>query len=471
MHHGLRTAATQGLVAGTAGARALASSLARGGALAASTTRGGALAAMAAGTAAGFASAWHSLPPGVVSWDGAADALLESVRLIGPVAAGIAAWTAIADRRTGLRKLERLAVRSAASRPLGRLGAAAATAVVSYLFVAAGLTGWMIANGPVAGPVPAAELLAGAAALLCCVAVGFLVGGLIPATGPPVLSGLAVATGAWALTSLSGPAVPAQLGRSGWWRLLVPPDLHHPLFTEWRPGLFGAEVAWFAGLGFAGMLAFCWSVGRRRRYLGAAVIPLALAVTGAGWIHAERLRPVVPDSPGLQCQTWPLVICVHPALALALPQLESSFTTIAAHVGGTPAALRRLVQYPADVPLPRGRGTGYSYAFHLDNLATGYENGVEASVSAQVIPLCRGVAGQLNDPVRAWLLDTPMPGDVSWFVGGESASPVAVQGSDGIFRAYTEKQRRQWLRRHYRQVVGCKLRPSDFSMARKGHRH
>ena len=471
MHHGLRTAASQGLSAGTARAGALAASVARGGALAASTARGGALAVMAAATVAAFASAWHSLPPGVASWDAAADALMESVRLIGPAAAGIAAWTAIADRRTGLRKLERLAVRSAASRPLGRLGAAAATAVVSYLVVAAGLVGWMIAEGPVAGPVPVDEVLAGAAALLCCVAAGFLIGGLIPATGPSVLSGLAVAAGAWALTSLSGPAIPAQLGRSGWWRLLVPPDLHHALFTQWRPGLFGAELAWFAGLGCAGMLAFCWTVGRRRRYLGAAVIPLALAITGAGWIHAERLRPVHPDAPRLECQTWPLVICVHPALAQALPQLESSFTTIAAHVGGTPAAIRRLVQYPAAVPLPRGRGPDYSYAFHLANLAAGYEGGLESSIAAQVVPLCRGLEGQLNDPVRDWLLDTPMPGDVTWFVGGEDAAPMAARGPDGVFRAYTEKQRREWLHRHYRQVVGCKLRPSDFATARKSHLH
>lgn len=492
MHHALRMAASEWLAAGVAWASALAASLARGGAVAATTARGGAFALMTPVAAAGFASAWHALPLGVVSWDAAADALLGSVRLTGPAAAGIAAWTAIADRRTGLGKLERLAVRSAASRPLGRLGAAAAIAVAGYLVIAAGLAGWMAAHGPVAGPVPATEVLAGAAALLCCVSAGFLAGSLVPSSGPPVLPALAVAVAAWAVTSLSGPAGPSQLRGAGWWRLLVPPALHHPLFTQWRPALFGAELAWFAGLGCAGMLAFCWTEGCRRRYLGAAVIPLALAVTGAGWVHSERLRPVAADTPRLGCQNWPLVICVHPALVRALPQLEPAFTTIASHVAGTPAAIRRLVQYPAGAAPRGGRLRDGSYAFHLGDLAPGYERALESSVAAQIAPPCPGLEGQLNEPVRSWLLDTPMPGldtalpgldapvsgpgtampeEVTWDAGAVPGSQGATDTPGEVFRAYTEKERRTWLRRHYHQVVSCRLRPSDFRPARNGRHH
>jgi hypothetical protein len=494
MHHMVRMAASGWLAAGTARLSALASSLARGGALAATTARGGVLALMAPAAALGFASAWHALPVGVVSWDAAADALLGSVRLTGPAAAGIAAWMAIADRRTGLGKLERLAVRSAASRPLGRLGAAAATAVAAYLVIAAGLAGWMIAHGPVAGPVPAAEVLAGAAALLCCVSGGFLAGGLMPSSGPTVLPALAIAVGTYVVTSLSGPAWPSRLQGSGWWRLLVAPALHHPLFTQWRPVLFWAELAWFAGLGCAGMLAFCWTVGRRRRYLGAAVIPLALAVTGASWVHAERQSPVAADTPRLDCQSWPLVICVHPALMRALPQLEPAFTTIASHVAGTPAAVRRLIQYPAGAVSRAGRPRNGNYAFQLGDLAPGYDRTLESGMAAQIVPTCQGPAGQLNEPVRAWLLDTPMPGvdaaapgpnsamtqdvtqdvtqdmtqDVTQDTSAVPAAPATAGVPDQIFRGYSEKQRRKWLRHYYHQVVTCKLRPSDFQPTRKG---
>lgn len=474
-----RTVATVGLAASAARAEAMGSSLARVGALAASTAPAGTLTLTAAVAVAGFVMAWHGLPPGVISWDAAADALLAAVRLTGPAAAGIAAWTAIADRRTGLRKLERLAVRSAASRPLGRLGGAAAIAIAGYLVMAAGAAGWMIAHGPVAGPVPAAEVLAGAAAVLCFVSMGFLAGGLVPSTGPPALPALAVAAGAWALTSLSGRAGPGQLRRSGWLRLLAPPDVHHPLFTQWRPGLFGGELVWFAGLGCAAMLAFCWTVGRRRQYLGAAVLPLALAFTGAAWIHAERVRPAVPDAPRLACQSWPLVICVHPALVRALPQLEPAFTTMAAHVAGTPAAIRRLVQYPPGAALPAGPATGGSYAFHLSNLSSGYDRGLESSLAVEVVPPCRGVAGRLNATVRAWLVDTPMPGDVTRYVDGAPIPPTAAIGlsppatrwPDAVFRAYSEKERRKWLSGHYRRVLSCKVAPADFRPARKRHRH
>ena len=488
---GFRLAAGGGLAAGAARAGALAAGLARGGALAASMARCGALALLAPVFAGALALAWHTLPAGVVSWDDAADALLRTVRLAGPVAAGIAAWTAIADRRTGLGKLERLAVRSATSRPLGRLAAAAAATWGGYVATALALAGWMTAHGPVAGTVPVMEVLAGAAALACCVTAGFLAGGLVPAAGPPVLPAAAVGAAVWLITALSGPAGPGQLRGSGWPRLLVPPDVHHPLFTQWRPGLFGAELAWFAGLAGAGTLAFCWLAGRRRRFLVAAVIPLVLAVAGAGFIHAERLRVADPQATRLSCQNWPLVICVHPALAAALPQLEPAFTTIAAHLAGTPAAIRRLVQHPAGAR-PGNGGPHGIYAFRLDELAPGYERAVVASVAAQVAPPCQGTAAQLNQPVRAWLLDTPMPGDASsgtdaslggagaqagaagpGSLGGTAAvvgsAPGAGSAPERIFGAYTEKQRRHWLRRHYHQLVSCTLKRSDFRLAHAAH--
>jgi hypothetical protein len=430
---------------------------------------------MAVAMAGGLVLAWHSLPPGVVSWGAAGDALLASVRLTGPAAAGIAAWMATADRRTGLGKLERLAVRSATSRPLGRLGAAAVVALTGYLVIAAGLAGWMTAHGPVAGPVPATEVLAGAAALLCFVCIGFLLGSLVPPSGPPALPALAVAAGAWLITLLAGPAGPGQLAGWGWLRLLVAPALHHPLFTQWRPALFGAELAWFTGLACSVMLVFCWTVGRRRRYLGAALIPLAVAVAGAGWIHAGRQRPVMPENSQLACQSWPLVICVHPALAGALPQLEPVFTTIAAHVAGTPAAIRRIVQYPAGAApglqqAGPGPGPGGSYAIQLASLAPGYQGGLESAVVAQIVPACVGPAGALDKPVRGWLLDTPMPGDVTRDVG-----TVALPGDTGrpdvIFGGYTEQQRRTWLSQHYRQVVSCSLSPGDFRAAPKRPHH
>jgi hypothetical protein len=40
-----------------------------------------------------------------------------------------------------------------------------------------------------------------------------------------------------------------------------------------------------------------------------------------------------------------------------------------------------------------------------------------------------------------------------------------------VFRSYTEKQRRQWLRRHYRQLARCTLAPGDFRAIHAAHSH
>jgi hypothetical protein len=62
-----------------------------------------------------------------------------------------------------------------------------------------------------------------------------------------------------------------------------------------------------------------------------------------------------------------------------------------------------------------------------------------------------------------------MPGDVASDVAAVPGAPATAGRPDAIFRAYTEKQRRKWLHGHYRQVVNCRLKPSDFRPARKAH--
>ena len=123
----------------------------------------------------GIAGAWRALTPGMAGWDFAGDALLDSVRGSGPVAAGLAAWLTIRSERSGLGRLERLGHRSAAAGPLTRLGVAASAALAGYALTAGAVSAWVGMHDTIRGSLQAQEVAAGAAALLVHVTAGFLV--------------------------------------------------------------------------------------------------------------------------------------------------------------------------------------------------------------------------------------------------------------------------------------------------------
>src|SRR5260370_24817864 len=97
---------------------------------------------------AGPVGAWRALTPGMAGWAFAGDALLDSVRGSGPVAAGLTAWLLIASERSGAGRLERLGHRSAAAGPLTRVGVAAAAALAGYALTARAGAAWLGGGAP-----------------------------------------------------------------------------------------------------------------------------------------------------------------------------------------------------------------------------------------------------------------------------------------------------------------------------------
>src|SRR5260370_21684277 len=86
---------------------------------------------------AGTVGAWRALTPGMAGWAFAGDALLDSVRGSGPVAAGLTAWLLIASERSGAGRLERLGPRAAPAGPPTRFRGPAAAAPARYPLPAA----------------------------------------------------------------------------------------------------------------------------------------------------------------------------------------------------------------------------------------------------------------------------------------------------------------------------------------------
>lgn len=354
----------------------------------------------------GIAGAWRALTPGLFGWDLAGDALLDSIRASGPVAAGLAAWLTIRSERSGLGRLERLSRRSAAAGPLTRLGVAASAALAGYALTAGAVAAWIGGHGAVTGSLQAAEVAAGAAALLVHVTAGFLIAllccarwrpaRLLPVRLPPgpqvpadlvrAASGAvaaialpaAVLAATWALDTCAGAR---RNNGTAWPALLVSPDVHHSPFTEWRAGFFVAALTWFCGVAAAAILASGWALTRTHRYAIGFTAASVMAGVGLGHLHADAAHPMTPVSASVVCRSWPLVVCVNPAFAPALPQLESAFTEVAAGVSGTPAAVRSVMQLPPGASVSSRQG---GYGFHLDDLRQGYALRAKSDLTRQV---------------------------------------------------------------------------------------
>ncbi|MEW2355876.1 hypothetical protein [Spirillospora sp. NPDC029432] len=393
-------------------------------------------------TGIGIVTAWLSLVPGVAYWDNSTVILIGSVRLLGPVAAGVAAWAAVRER--GLDYLRDLSPRSPATGALLDLALLAAAAMIAYGTVTA-VVAVETALRQAAGRPSALGMLAGAAALLLHVAAGYLAGRLVPR--PVTAVAVMALAGAWAAVRVPG---------ASWWSLLPPAALEEvELFTALRARVLADQALW-AAAGTASLVLAYVACTARRAVL-AVPLALALAATGAATarLHASGGDAAAPAPARPACRHWPLQICVHPALRSALPALMTAVTPLATRLSGTPGEFTRVVQRPAAEPLTVANGTA---SIHLDDALTpGYEQrAVQQIQNALADP--RSCAAPRHPGYRelvdAWLL-------------GRRAPRIADATAASRFASWDEERRRSWLRTNYAQYRRCDLGPSDFRPPRR----
>lgn len=377
-------------------------------------------------TVCGLVAAWRDLIPGVAYWDNAVGALVASVRFTGPVAAGLAALVAARHPR---------------ERMWPGLGRGAGIAAISYAVLTVAVCAKTLWYGA-SGHLVVSGVLAGLAALLVHVAVGYVAGALVrsPMTAAVVAVACYLAAG-WVLA------------RDGaWWRLLAPTAAPpETVYTAWRPSVFHGQLAWYAGLAALVAAGYAVAVLRRRALVVPLVLAVAVAATGVVQLHRYRGHALtVSAATDLACRDWPLTICVHPALRGALPKLELAAIPVAERLTGTPGAFRRLVQLRAGADArDAGRGTAW---MTLRTLSDGYGDAAMMSVVRR-LPAARacarpGADRAYTDLVLGWL-------------GTGRVDPHAPQGR--AFDRMGESQRRAWLRAHYDRFRTCRLRAEDFA--------
>jgi hypothetical protein len=391
----------------------------------------------------GIVTAWLSLVPGVAYWDNSVVALVNTVRLLGPVAAGLAAWAAVRER--GLDYLRDLSPRSPATGALLDLLLLAGAAAVAYGAVTVVVTVETVLRQEAGRPDPLG-LLTGTSALVLHVVVGYLAGRVAPRPATAV----SVTALTWVWASLRPP-------ETGWWSLLPPASLDQvELFTGLRMGMLADQTLWALGATATLVLAYVGWITRRP----ALVIPLvaALVVTG---LATDRLRTaedgVVVSAPvELECREWPLHVCVHPSLRSALPALEAAMTPLATRLSGTPGEFTRVVQRPTSEPAAVRGGTA---TIHLDDdLSPGYE----MDAVRQIMDSLADRRACASPPARRYreyrlLVD-------AWLMG-RTSPPISDVGTAQRFEGWTEEQRRDWLRDNYARYQGCALDAGDFRPA------
>ncbi|GAA3232893.1 hypothetical protein [Actinocorallia longicatena] len=395
--------------------------------------RGGALiAAVALLAADGAVAAWRGLEPGVADWDGAVAAVEGSVRWLGPLGAGLAAWTGLRAQR--LDYLRALAARSPAVAVLHDLSVLVAVCVLGYAAGAlvacvrafsVGGFGWIHPVG----------LTAGAATLALFVIVGYLSGRLWahPATVAAVVAGSAV----WA----------SGRPRWGWAGLLPPVELGRvDLFEGLKGEVLAGQMFWAFGAGGVLVLGYVAAVTRRRGPAAAAAV--ALLVTAVCTLRLEAAGGVVtaPSAREYSCRDWPVTVCVHPALKGALPVLGAAVAPLATRLAGTPAAFGRVEQRSAREPAGVSGGTA---AFHLTGLKDGFARRAVREIEAGLWRCPEpGLAGpgSYQAQVSAWLRDEPVP-----------AAPAVP------FTRWDEQRRRAWFTAHYPAYRVCGLGPASYA--------
>ena len=377
-------------------------------------------------TVCGLIAAWRDLIPGVSYWDNAVGALVASVRFTGPVAAGLAALVAARHPR---------------ERVWSGMGLVAGVATVAYAILTLAVCAKTLWYGA-SGHLVVSGVLAGLAALLLHVSVGYVAGSL-------VRSPVTAAVGAAACYLAAG----WVLARDGaWWRLLAPTaSPPETVFAHWRPSVFDGRLAWYAGLAALIAAGYAVAVLRRRALVVPLVLAVAVAATGAVQLHRYRGHALtVSAATDLACRDWPLTICVHPALRGALPKLEVAAIPVAERLTGTPGEFRRLVQLRAGADA-RNAGRGVAW-LTLRTLSDGYGDTAMMSVVRR-LPDARACARPgadrgYTDLVLTWL-------------GTGRIDRHASAGAE--FARMGESQRRAWLHAHYDRFRTCRLRAEDFT--------
>ncbi len=280
------------------------------------------------------------IPVRVWLWPETSHAIRMTLIILGPLAAGVAAWMAGRDRR---RKIGDLLATMPCPAPARNLATWSGTALwIAGAYVTAGavllgLTAW---NATFGSPLPFLPIIAvGILAIITHTALGYLAGHYLPSrfVAPLIAALLYVGQAAPAFSSSVGITYLSPVMGS------VAADVFYGV----RQDLSLPMAAWLLGLAGTA-LALVVLRGRRTWPVWSTLtVAVIVASVGAGTLLTTQPtesadRPVIPYQP--VCQDGTITVCVHPAYQRMLPETADIINRMAQPLAGLPGVPTRAEQ-------------------------------------------------------------------------------------------------------------------------------
>lgn len=260
----------------------------------------------------------ETLPNGFWLWPQTALSIRDTLILIGPLAAGLAAWAAGRNRRRGIEELLATTPRPSAIRDLFNCAATATWVCLGYV-VAASLTLLAAYFGGAWGAPILWPVLLGLFAIISNSSLGYVAGYYVPIriTAPVV---------AVAIYWVQGTAAYYLLANSASYLSPVT-ELEYSVFWGVLPHIFVGQSLWFLGVSGVALSAVAlrggvnplatWIMLSGAATATAVGVAMLLA-TPISVTSAQKQEARVPYQP--ICAKKKISVCVHPAYEKMLPE-------------------------------------------------------------------------------------------------------------------------------------------------------
>lgn len=397
---------------------------------------------------------------GIWLWPDISVSIEGTLAVVGPMAAGLAAWTASRNRRRGTEELLATTPYPAASRDFAAWFATAAWLSLAYA-AAAGfihlIAFWDGAWGsPILWPV-----LVGFFALLAHSALGYAVGHYLPSgfTAPLI-----------AVTLFLLQITPVYFSSSVHHLAPLGESLTRSVFHGVLPNLFFGQTLWFLGLAGVALATVALKRSRNIVVITMTIATVSTATLGAilllekpPWASPAKVEAATVSSYEPVCVTKEIPVCVHPAYEALLPEVAPVVSEISSPLVDLPGGPTRAEQVYSSFATPEP-GTVSFFLYDRNSLGDVLASQVTGDLVGRQTPaVLRDNGDTPNDAqiaIEAWLLhQSGRDSEYAIFAGGE---PEAIAAAAQRFAELAPKGRDEWLRKNYSGLRAGKLKLKDL---------